>query len=396
MGLVKSLSMAKQKKTRNGTLLNLSSAVLGKLLFYGNYSEIAAGKMPNKIAGSSDWLTVSGSARSETYQCPNTAPYIAADTDYIWFKTDTTQRIVTTAELVTYDLQRTPVKYDDATPYQIRSVAILKAGETLTESELNNLFQVFNLSVFWNDALNDYGYIKGNRDGSQVLFTPEPLFVLTMRSQLTGAGVSTVRFRTTADVIMTIANGKFYDTVAGDTGENTVRTITTGAIRAFYVKVATGDATITFTGLGKITEWGNSTTAGLLTPTNAPIPVFAIGTLPPTMGAIRISDGFNKITGILNDTPSSLSYISANTEIVEYNAGKIWNDNMNHFQVYGAAGYGLSATEIDNLLIDLSALTWAGASRAIILIGSHAARTAASNDAVTLLQSKSVTVTTKP
>jgi len=74
-----------------------------EVLFFGLYSEISGGQMPNKVTGSSDYLTVAGAAGSETYQAPNTAPYIAADTDYIWFKTDESQRTVTTAELIGYD-----------------------------------------------------------------------------------------------------------------------------------------------------------------------------------------------------------------------------------------------------------------------------------------------------
>jgi hypothetical protein len=130
--------------------------------------------MPNKITGSTDYLTVSGSAGSETYQCPNTAPYIAADTDYIWFKTDASQRTTTTAELIGYDLQRTPVKYDDDAPNALREIMILKAGEILSASEKDNLFQYMWLSILWDNVLNAYGHIKSNRVGQQ-LWTPESL-----------------------------------------------------------------------------------------------------------------------------------------------------------------------------------------------------------------------------
>jgi hypothetical protein len=149
--------------------------LLTKVLFWGKYSEISGGRMPNKITGSTDYLTVAGSAGSETYQCPNTAPYIAADTDYIWFKTDASQRTTTTAELIGYDLQRTPVKYDDNTPNALRDIMILKAGEVLSASERNNLFQYMWLSILWDNVLNAYGHIKSNRAGQQ-LWTPELLY----------------------------------------------------------------------------------------------------------------------------------------------------------------------------------------------------------------------------
>ena len=130
------------------------------ILFFGLYSEIADGKMPNKVMGSSDWLTVAGSAGAETYQTPNTAPYQAADTDYIWFKTNVSQRTTTTAELIGYDFAKTIVYYDDASPYAINAIAILKP----TGSVSNKMRDDFHLSIFWDGTLNLlYGYVKGNR-----------------------------------------------------------------------------------------------------------------------------------------------------------------------------------------------------------------------------------------
>lgn len=142
-----------------------------EVLFFGLYSEISGGQMPNKKTGSSDYLTVAGAAGSETYQCPNTAPYIAADTDYIWFKTDESQRTVTTAELIGYDLQRTPVKYEDESPNEIVAIIILNAAVTGTKR--NYLFRDMWLPVLWDDSFSDYGHIKDNRGAGQQLWTPE-------------------------------------------------------------------------------------------------------------------------------------------------------------------------------------------------------------------------------
>ncbi len=145
-----------------------------EVLFFGLYSEISGGQMPNKVTGSSDYLTVAGAVGSETYQCPNTAPYIAADTDYIWFKTDETQRTVTTAELIGYDLQRTPVKYQDASPNEIVAIIILNAAVTGTKR--NYLFRDMWLSVWWDDSFSDYGHVKDNRGAGQQLWTPEAVY----------------------------------------------------------------------------------------------------------------------------------------------------------------------------------------------------------------------------
>lgn len=146
-----------------------------KFLFFGETSKITGGKLYNQKSGATDWLTVAGSAGSETYQAPNTAAYIAADTDYIWFKTDTTLRTVTTAELVGYDLQRTPVKFGDNAPYAIDWIAIMEPTATFTATELNQLFQYFELPVEWHNDTNAYGHIKGNRTG-QNLWVPESVY----------------------------------------------------------------------------------------------------------------------------------------------------------------------------------------------------------------------------
>ncbi len=143
------------------------------VLFFGEVSKIRDGKLYNQIKETSDYMTVGGTAGSYTFQAPNTASYIAADTDYIWFKGDGTQRTVTTNELVSYDLQRTPVKYDDLAPNNIRAILILKAGVVLSDPMRDKLFNNFNLPVLWDNSLNPYGHIKSNRIG-QFLWVPEP------------------------------------------------------------------------------------------------------------------------------------------------------------------------------------------------------------------------------
>ena len=143
-------------------------------LFFGETSKITGGKLYNQVSGATDYITVAGSAGSETYQCPNTAAYIAADTDYIWFKTNTSQRTATTAELIGYDLQRTPVKYDDDLPNTIGWIGILKSTTVLTAIERNNLFLSFHLPIMWDNSWNDYGVMKNNRSIiEQILWVPE-------------------------------------------------------------------------------------------------------------------------------------------------------------------------------------------------------------------------------
>ena len=173
-----------------------------ELLFFAETKNIADGKLYNQMNGSTDFLTVAGSPN--TFQCPNTAPYIAADTDFIWFKTDESQRTVTTAELIGYDLQRTPIKYGNVSPNAIDWIAIVKAGVVLTATPINKLHSSFDLSVWWSGVLNLNGVTKDNRAGQQ-LWTPEFIWTpaslsncqLYLRADkdvtVTGSGISEIK-----------------------------------------------------------------------------------------------------------------------------------------------------------------------------------------------------------
>lgn len=185
-----------------------------EVLFFGLYSEISGGQMPNKVTGSSDFLTVAGVPGSETYQCPNTAPYIAADTDYIWFKTDASQRTVTTAELIGYDLQRTPVKYEDDSPNEIVAIIILNAAVVGTKRD--NLFRDMWLPILWDNNLNGYGHIKDNRLGQQ-LWTPESVYdaaSVALFARMAAAGEAQTDDRKTAidTAIVALKAAGLFDT----------------------------------------------------------------------------------------------------------------------------------------------------------------------------------------
>lgn len=117
--------------------------------------------MPNKVPGATDFLTVAGSAGSETFQCPNTAPYQTADTDRLWFLPSTTPLSVTTADLVAYDFTRTIVKYDSASPYAISAIMILSYD--ISAALVDRLHKDFELSIYWDGVYNDSGVVKDNK-----------------------------------------------------------------------------------------------------------------------------------------------------------------------------------------------------------------------------------------
>jgi len=168
------------------TVSLLPNSLKSKFLFLGNYSSITGGKLYNTLG--IDYLTVSGSVGNETYQCPNTTPYINADIDYIWFNSDTSQRTTSTIELISYDFSSTLIKYNDVTPYSIRIICIVKSGEVLTTSEVNIIHNYFQLSIFWSGVTNFNGHIKGNREASRSVWTSYDPSTIALLNRMTTAG----------------------------------------------------------------------------------------------------------------------------------------------------------------------------------------------------------------
>ena len=107
--------------------------------------------------------------------------------------------------------------------------------------------------------------------------------------------------------------------------------------------------------------------------------------------------GQTVFTGDLADTPSSCTYlfiISPST--MSYTAGHTFNNRLGYFY-YAPTSVGLTSTEMDNLLEDLStSITIPSGGKQIILTGANAPRTSASDPFVTDLINIGYTVTTNP
>jgi hypothetical protein len=163
-------------------------------------ADLAAGKIYNRVKGrETEYLTVTGASGAENFQCPNIQAYIDADTDFIWFKTDHSQRPATsTAELVGYDLQHTPVKFGNASPNAIECIMIL--ANNLSQANLFRLHHDFTLPIMWSGAWIDYGYEKSNRSNNeQQLWTPEAVIHPTVST-------ATVETGAPANVVLTFSN----------------------------------------------------------------------------------------------------------------------------------------------------------------------------------------------
>ena len=106
--------------------------------------------------------------------------------------------------------------------------------------------------------------------------------------------------------------------------------------------------------------------------------------------------GSNTTTGDIANLPSDLTYYyNAGSNTVDtYTAGRTWANNMQRFVHLPAAGYGLSSTDVDNLLIDLANVTTWTSSKEIDLSGNNAAPGPLGKAAIdTLRNVKGVTVT---
>lgn len=267
--------------------------LLAKLLFWGKYSDISGGHMPNKITGATDYLTITGSTGEENYACPNNASYIAADTDYIWFN-DTAK--VTTANLISYDFARTLVKYDNAAPYQIREIIILKSGEVLTAAEDNHLRDYLDLSIYYSGPLSLYGSLKQNRSASND-------FILSKTGD--GTGVATISLWTTVNMTATLdGSAKFYSDAAGTLGESASWAIVKGGNRRMYIRCPSGNSNLVIPKykISRLSDWASLA--------NAP----------------RLYGDISNLSSLYNARPDAGNYLTGSIEFLS---------SLSSFAIYG-------------------------------------------------------------
>ena len=116
----------------------------------------------------------------------------------------------------------------------------------------------------------------------------------------------------------------------------------------------------------------------------------------PTSLTLFNCHGSNTVSGDIANLPTSLTYFSCHgsNTVSDYTTPHTWTTKPAAFILVPVGAGGLSTTEIDNLLIDFDAdLTWASGN-VITLTGTNAARSSASDAAVTNMTTEGATVTT--
>lgn len=257
---------------------------------------------------------------------------------------------------------------------------------------------------------------------------------MVLTSTDTGEGVSTVRFQfNTTDVVATLdGNGKWYSNSEGTDNESASYTFPNGSLQTMYLKVTSGASNMLIFAKGNWLKWGDGGTFGWLSSTNAAtisktlsniltlknINVTGNNTIVCDItnmtslitfrckgsnigGSINnlvnltnlYADYQNSITGDLggsgtNAVCNGMTSIQMDyCRFTEYTSGATWTLN-GLSTINPSTGYGYSATEIDNMLIDMAASLGTVLAKTITLKGSSAARTSASDAAVSTLNGK--------
>lgn len=158
-------------------------------------------------------------------------------------------------------------------------------------------------------------------------------------------------------------------------GTNTLSGSISGLTSLDYIQVA-GTNTLSgsvasLTGLTRLQIEGSNTVTGSISALTSLTYILMVGS--------------NTISGDLNGLASDLTTcdIRGSNQIVDYTSGATWGNAT--VRIVPATSYGYSATEVDNILIDMAASDSMDG-KTITLTGSSAARTSASDAAVTKLE----------
>ena len=261
-------------------------------------------------------------------------------------------------------------------------------------------------------------YLKANYDTiMNEVITPVPfVFNVTCTSTgditMKGTGAVTVDWGDGNSNAYTLASTdqNISHTYAG-AGTYTIKISTPSRITRFY---STANSAFVFdlneltkTSMTRFGIVGTNSITGNISSTPSTVTFFDVrGTTKITGDIASLSDntgmtyffctGDNTLNGNLASLPANITYFYVGDvcRISDYTSGRTWANNINRIYMKTTTGYGLSSTEVDNLLIDLANVSTWVVVKSIDLRGNNAARTSASDAAKATLEGKGVTVLT--
>lgn len=193
----------------------------------------------------------------------------------------------------------------------------------------------------------------------------------------------------------------------GSAGDRTVRIFGAVTLTKFWTVAAGLDISFNLADLPAsmllFGVTGSNTITGDLTDLPVHLTYFAcygsntvtgnIAKLPISLTAFNCW-GSNTVYGDIAGLPQSLTYFACWGNAIADYTGKTWTTKPAHFEFLPGGVGGLSTAEVDQLLIDFDAdLVWAGGDT-IIITGTNAARSAASDAAVANMIAEGAVVNT--
>jgi hypothetical protein len=125
-----------------------------------------------------------------------------------------------------------------------------------------------------------------------------------------------------------------------------------------------------------------------------------ITTVGPYIRSITIAGANVSLTGDIGLMPPLISTLVLSKGAFSYTSPRVWSSTMGRVRVESLPGFGLSTSQVDNILIDLAqyATNWSNppSSREILLNVNNAPRSSVSDAAKTILNNRGVTVLTAP
>jgi len=224
--------------------------------------------------------------------------------------------------------------------------------------------------------------------------TATDLFTLVLESTGTGAGVITFKLKVAESIVLTLdGEGKFYDDLAATVNEGTTRTITAGALRTVYIKVASGTSNLTFSNELAVIMIGETATNGWLSPANGPMVNISKISKMLNLTNITLTSGSTRVVGDFSGcyTLTQLTFLNIGSNTIDFDYIRTWPAlNMG---IYCYLNYNaMTATQVDNALIAFASGPFA--STTINLAGTNAARTSVSDAAVAILEAAGCTIVT--